>query len=183
MNSPSDGLSSDAAASARGRYGIGERFLSYLSATWCGSVPIVLGVFWTAGFIKLIQIFYPHLISTHRLVESVGALAAMCVGGIVDFALGVAFGRFLLRAMPPQLLGGTTRHQLAVVAVSLCAPLIGICIFFILLPLMEAIPLVAAILLGVRAGAFSIWDKPLILPALAGRALFLILWTIGAVGP
>jgi hypothetical protein len=133
----------------------------------------VLAVFWTAGFIKLIQIFYQHLISIHRLPEVAGAVTVVCVGGVVDFALGVAFGRFLLRAMPPRFLGETTRHQLAVVAVSVCAPLIGICIFFVLL----------AGTMGVVAGAREMWDKPLILAAVAGGVLFLILWTIGAVGP
>ena len=172
MSLTTDGGSLETASSARRGYGIGERFLSYVSATWCGSVPIVLAVFWTAGFIKLIQIFYRHLISIHRLPEFAGALTAVCVGGIVDFALGVAFGRFLLRAMPPRLLGETTRHQLAVVAVSVCVPLIGICIFFVLL--MEPIAVVTG---------RETWDKPLIWAAVAGGALFLILWTIGAVGP
>src|SRR5262245_18379667 len=98
MSVSSDGRSLETIIATRSGFSIGVRFLSYLSATWCGSLPIVLPVFWTAGFIKLIQVFYRPLISTPRLPEVAGAVTAVCVGGIVAFALGVAFGRFLLRA-------------------------------------------------------------------------------------
>jgi hypothetical protein len=175
MSPTTDGGSPETASSERRGYGIGARFLSYLSAAWCGLVPLVLAALWTAGFITLIQIFYPRLISTHRLPELVGALIAVCLGGIADFALGVAFGRFLLRAMPPYLLGGTRRRQLAIIAVSVCAPLVGIFILVMLL----------AGTLGVVAGARETtkWDEPLIFACVAGGALFVILWTIGAIGP
>jgi hypothetical protein len=135
----------------------------------------MLAGLWTAGFINLIPIFYPHLISTHRLPELAGALIALCLGGIVVFALGVAFGRFLLRAMPPYLVGGTRRRQVAIIAVSVCAPLIGI---FIFLPLIGAT-------LGVVAGAreTTTWDQPVIFAGVAVGALFFILWVAGAVGP
>jgi hypothetical protein len=135
----------------------------------------VLAALWTAGLITLIQIFYPRLISTHRLHEVVGALIAICLGGIADFALGVAFGRFLLRAMPPYLLGGTRRRQLAIIAVSVCAPLIGSFIFVMVL----------AATLGAVAGAQETptLDEPLIFAVVAGSMLFVVLWATGAIGP
>jgi hypothetical protein len=175
MGPPTDGRSPETANSARSGFSIGARFLSYLSATWCGSVPLLLAGLWTAGFINLIPGFCPHLISTHRLHELAVALIALCVGGIVVFALGVAFGRFLLRAMPPYLLGGTRRRQVAIIAVSVCSPLIGIFIFVMLL----------GVTLGIVAGAreTTTWDQPLIFAGVAVGALFFILWVAGAVGP
>jgi hypothetical protein len=134
----------------------------------------VLAALWTAGFINLIPVFYPHLISTRRLHEIAVALIALCLGGIVVFALGVAFGRFLLRAMPPYLLGGTWR-QVAIIAVSVCVPLIGIFIFGMLL----------SVTLGIVAAAreTTTWDQPLVFAGVAVGTLFFILWVAGAVGP
>ena len=124
MSPPTDGRSSETANSARSGFSIGARFLSYLSATWCGAVFLMLGALWT-GFISLIQT-YLHLISTTRALELAAALPAVCIGGILDFALGIAFGRFLLRTMPPHLLDRTRRRQLAIIAVAVFATLIGI---------------------------------------------------------
>lgn len=174
MSPPTDGRSPETTNSAQRGYGIGARFLSYLAATWCGLVPLVLVVFWTAGFITLIPSVYPRLIFIHRLPDLAGALVAVCLGGIVDFALGVAFGRFLLRAMPPYLLGGTRRRQLAIIAVSVCAPLIAIFILAML---------VGGTLGAVAAARETAWDEPLIFAGVAVGALFFILWIAGAVGP
>ena len=171
MSPATDGRSPETTNSAQRGYGIGARFLSYLAATWCGLAPLVLVVFWTVGFIILIPSVHPRLISIHRLPDLAGALVAVCLVGIIDFAFGVAFGRFLLRAMPPYLLGGTRRRQLAIIAVSVCAPLIAI--------------FICAMLVGGTLGVVAdtiTWDQPSIFAGVAVGALFFILWIAGAVG-
>jgi hypothetical protein len=114
MSSPSDGLSTDTATSARGGYGIVVRFLSFLSATWCGSVLLVLGAVCTANGGR-----------SFLSGDLVRGLVAGCLNGLFAFVLGIAFGRFLLRAVPPPLFGWARRRQVAIIAVALCVALIG----------------------------------------------------------
>ena len=172
MSLSSDGRSLETIVVAQRRYSIGARLLSYLSAMWCGYVLLVLAVIWTAGFISLVPTFYSE--STPRLAVIVGAPIALFAGSVVELALGVAFGRFLLRAMPPYLLSETTRRQLATIAVCICAPLTSIFIFAMLL---------SGTLGGVAAARNITWNEPLIFVTVAAGMLFVIVWSTGAVGP
>jgi hypothetical protein len=153
-------------------YSIGVRLLSYLSAIWCGSVLLVLPMLWITGFSSLIATLYPHLNSTHRFPTLAGALIVVCVGAICDFALGVAFGRFLLRAMPSQPLDRTKGRPLIIIALSVCAPLIGMFILVMFL-----------ILIGPDFANLRDLDEDSRFAGLAGGIFFIILWVIGAVGP
>jgi hypothetical protein len=201
MSPPTDGRSSETANSARSGFSIGARFLSYLSATWCGAVFLMLGALWT-GFISLIQT-YLHLISTTRALELAAALPAVCIGGILDFALGIAFGRFLLRTMPPHLLDRTRRRQLAIIAVAVFATLIGIyvslCSFW-MPPFVAAMTKLSPSQLDEIVHRFQrdapamtdLWPwqygsiaetSALLLAGAAESVLFAILWATGAVGP
>jgi hypothetical protein len=112
MKSPVDELNRETASSARGRFPIRVRFLSFLSATWCGSVILVLGAVLTANS--------GRSLSSGDLVRE---LTAEGLNGFFVFVLGIAFGRFLLRAVPPPLFGWARRRQVAIIAVALCVAL------------------------------------------------------------
>jgi hypothetical protein len=180
MGPPTDGRSPETANSARSGFSIGARFLSYLSATWCGSVLFVAGVLWVS-FVSLVQT-YLHLYSTTRAVELAGAVAAICIGGALDFVLGVAFGRFLLRAMPPRLVGETSRPQFVLIAVSICAGLVGsfisLCSFWM--------PPFAVVMTRLSPSQFSSIaerNAAVIQAVFAESVFFAVLWGTGAVGP
>ncbi len=112
----------EAANSARGIFPIRVRFASFLSATWCGLVLLVFGALWIANSGR-------NLLSARDVGELVAAVMSyLCFGGFFAFVLGVAFGRFLLRATPPHLMGRGKRRQIAIVAVALCTALSGFCI-------------------------------------------------------
>ena len=120
---PADASTPETASSAPGRYRIGARFLGYLSATWCGSVLFVIGTLFNASaggsFSEAVTV--PDDVATLK-----GMLLADCTFGLFSFVLGIAFGRFLLRAMPPHLLGRTRRRQLAIITVAIGAALIDL---------------------------------------------------------
>jgi len=166
MRPPVDKSNPEPAGSVRGGYGIGARLLSYLSATWCGSVLVVLEVLWIGFFVRLVPTFYP----AHTFPGFAGALIVLCVGAVCDFVLGVAFGRFLLRAMPPQPLDRTKGRHPIIIAIFVCALLIGILLWC----------------LNSAEGLFSWsyeWEQLVEDAAIAVGRLFVILWAIGAVGP
>jgi len=202
MSPSSDAWSPETANVVRNRYWIGERGLSYLSATWCGSVFLILGALWT-GSISLIQIYCLHLLSTHRVLVLASALAALCIGGVLNLALGVAFGRFLLRAIPPNLLDRTRRRQFAVIAVAVFATLIGVYVSFCSFWMPPFVAVVSKFSqsqiddtvhrFGQDAVAMTeLWPwqygsiaptSALIFAGSAESVLFAILWATGAVGP
>src|SRR5215831_6142719 len=169
MNPQADGRSSETASSLRGRYGITARFLSYLSTIWCGSVLCVLEVLWIGVFIYLIVTFSAH----DRLPSLASALIIVCVGAICDFVLGIAFGRFLLRAMPPQPFDRTKGHQLIIIAVFVCALLVSIfCLVWF-----------SNLIVAIFLFSEGTWYQASEDTAVAVGRLFVILWAIGAVGP
>src|SRR5262245_6299505 len=202
MSPPTDGRGFENANSARSGFSIGVRCLSCLSATWCGSVFLILGALWI-GSISLIQTYCLHFLSTHRALVLAGALAAVCIGGILYFALGVAFGRFLLRAMPPQLLDRTTGRQFAIIAVAVFATLIGVYVSFCsfwMPPFVATMSKLSPSQLDEilhrfqrdAAAMSDLWPwqygairetSALILAGAAESVLFAALWAIGAVGP
>ncbi|MBB6091338.1 hypothetical protein HNQ60_000184 [Povalibacter uvarum] len=166
MNVEADGRSSETASSLRGGYGTTARFLSYLSAIWCGFVLCVLEVLWIGVFIYLVVTFFP----LDELPSLAGAPVVMCVGAICNFALGIAFGRFLLRAMPPQPWDRTKIHQLIFV----CALLVGIfCLVWWF----------ADVIVTVFLFAEDVFPPAMEDAAVAVSRLFAILWAVGAVGP
>ena len=175
-----DESSPEIANPARGRYCIVVKFLSYLSATWCGSVLLGLGavsLLWSVrGICQALADYSGNIID-------LGTQLALYVGfaGLVVFACAVAFGRFLLRAMPPYLFGQTRRRQLVVVAVASCAALIGIFICFG--GVLAAGGVVRANQTAGYPGQMATLHRLVILAGLAGAALFTIVWATGAVGP
>jgi hypothetical protein len=202
MSPPTDGRSPETLNSAGSGYSIGARFLSYLSATWCGAVFLMLGTLWT-GSISLIQTYCLHFLSTHRVLVLASALAAVCIGGILNFALGVAFGRFLLRAMPPHLLDRTRRRQFVIIAVAVFATLIGVYVSLCSFWMPPFVAVMSKLLpsqfddivhrLGQDAAAMTdLWPwqygsigqtSALILAGAAESVLFAVLWATGALGP
>jgi hypothetical protein len=112
--------------------------------------------------------------------ELFGALIPVFIVGFFAFVLGIAFGRFLLRVMPPPLFGWAKRGQIAVISVSFAVALIG---FFILATLMSArVAIDDAKQTTDHPGAMTTSEAAVGL-ALAGSWLCTILWTTGAVGP
>jgi len=100
-----------------------------------------------------------------NLIGSVG------IGSFFVFVFAVAFGRFLLRAMPPNLSGQTRPRQLAIIAVALCGALIGFLIlnFFVVL---DAPNITGASDVGIISMVYVLCIAPAA-----------ILWAVGAVGP
>ena len=167
MRRPVDKSNPEPAGSVRGGYGIGARFLSYLAAIWCGCVLFVLEVLWIVVFVDQIPTAY----RTHTFLGFSGALILLCVGAVCQFVLGVAFGRFLLRAMPPQPLDSTKGRHPIIIAFFVCGLLTGI---FSLVWLVD-------IEIAVDSWAESEHGKED--AAKVVTVLFVIFWVIGAVGP
>ena len=165
MSPRPDGQRLETASSARRKYGIGTRFLSYLAAIWCGSVLFVLEVLWIVVFVDLIPTAY----RTHTFLGFSGALILLCVGTVCQFVLGVAFGRFLVRAMPPQPLDRTKGRHPIVIVLLVCALLTGSMVWLVDTEL------------AVNSWAESEHGKEDAAKVVA--LLFVILWIIGAVGP
>jgi len=144
-----------------------------------------------------------RLPSTHRALALASGLAAVCIGGILDFALGVAFGRFLLRALPPQLLDRTRSRRFAIIAVAVVATLTGIYVSFCsfwMPPTFATMSKLSPSQLDEIVHRFQrdaaaiadLWPwqygsieetSVLILAGAAESMLFAVLWAIGAVGP
>ena len=162
-----DGQTLKAATLAPRKYGIGTRFLSYLAAIWCGCVLLVLEVLSIVVFVDLIPTAY----RTHTFLGFSGALILLCAGAACQFALGVAFGRFLVRAMPPQPLDSTKGRRPIIIVFFVCGLLGGI---FSFVWLVDAE-------IAVYSWAESEYGKEEAAKVVA--VLFVILWVIGAVGP
>jgi hypothetical protein len=167
MRPATEGERVDAANSAQRKYGIGTRLLSYLAASWCGCVLFALELFWIVVFVYCIATAY----RTHAFLGFSGALILLCLGAVCQFVFGVAFGRFLVRAMPPQPLDSTKGRHPIIIAFFVCGLLAGIFSLAWLLNLE----------IGINSWAESEYDKEE-----AGKIvaiLFVIIWVIGAVGP
>ena len=104
----------------------------------------------------------------------------MLICGFFAFVLGIAFGRFLLRAIPPPLFGWARRRQIAIIAVSLAGAVIG---FFILAAFLCAVGLGNDKQTVTPPGGTATSEVVVLALALAGSALCTILWATGAVGP
>jgi hypothetical protein len=167
------------------RYRIGNRFLSYLSATWCGSMLLGLGAICTAA---LGQTLYKGLISIHDVYELCGYLFMSSIYAFFCLVFGIAFGRFLLRAIPPPILGQTGRRQFAIIiiiiATASCAAVIGIFAYF------QAANAVGEVdranqSAGYQGQMMATSNATGILKNTAAIAPFVIIciWVTGAVGP
>jgi hypothetical protein len=159
--------------------------LSYLSATWCGSVFLVLGsmlvVVSARGTYNAFAHDFPHNMGS----VLGGLIATIGLGGVLAFVLGVAFGRFLLRAIPPNFSSHSSRKRPAIAALALSGALtvfVLLVAFFILLSIFEARP-PAASETSIptsdddtrRAVQFGFYVISSALPA--------ILWATGVAGP
>lgn len=102
------------------RYESAIKILSYLSAAWCGIAIIVVGAFLICNIGILIcgTLLDPRA----RKLSVVGLVAPFIV-----LLLGVALGRFLLRALPPRLSERTRLGWYGTIgAIALCVVFIGV---------------------------------------------------------
>ena len=84
------------------RYTGATRVLSVLSAAWCGISLLAIGAVMTAVFSNALR--DSLLGSSQSEADLLGKLLVpVILGPLVALASGVAFGRFLLRALPPAM--------------------------------------------------------------------------------
>jgi hypothetical protein len=161
---------SDPILSNPGTSRITLRILTYLSATWCGFVFLFLGAVLT--FMCGRGIYRGVANEPHDVVELVfGTVLIHSIVGFLAFVLGVAFGRFLLRAIPPHLSGPTDRRRFAILALAVC---VGLGSFFMLILFLIVLELAQ---LRTPDGPARFW------PYLMFTGLPAMFWTAGAVGP
>ena len=181
MKPPVDELNRETVSSAQGRFPIRVKFLSLLSATLCGFVLLVLGAFclYNLGMVVFFGVS-PALSSSPDplglTLIVVAVMPLLLIWGFFAFCLGIAFGRFLLRVMPPPLFGLIRRRQIAAIAVSLGVTVIS---YLILTAVFRTLLFSAA---SPPEGTATS-DVVLLALALAGSAFCTIPWAIGAVGP
>lgn len=110
------------------------KVLSYLSAAWCGALLVVIGSMTTAVLGN--QVFGFLTKSSAIWAELVGqAFALVGMGYLIVLMPGLAFGRFLLRALPPNLSnqGRGQWHRAIIIAFLLSVPFVAVVIFMIVL--------------------------------------------------
>jgi len=104
--------------SAPRRYGVTTKLLSYLSGAWCGISLLAISASLTVSTGN--QLGKALLIAGDNPGHFVGKLVGVFIGGaLIVLGLGVASGRFLVRALPPTILNESRHSQPW--AVALCA--------------------------------------------------------------
>jgi len=151
--------------------------MSHLSAVWCGALLIVIGSMSTA--VLGTQVFRLLTESSANTGELVGQVWTMVGAGyLIVFIPGLAFGRFLLRACPPDYShqGPSPWHRPLFNALLLSIPFVAGVVFMIVLNSVEVTtnkdstagqPDQAAMFMGNLFTSISCF----------------LLWAIGAFGP
>lgn len=111
---------------ARHRYGSAIKLLSYLSAAWCAIAIIVVGTFLVSSIGSQVLETLGH--PDANIAEFAGELCGLgLVCGFIVLLLGLALGRFVLRAMPPRFLEGPRAGWFGTIrAIVLCVFLGGL---------------------------------------------------------
>jgi hypothetical protein len=80
------------------------KLLRILSATWCGASLWIMGLAFNASTTKAFSwVFYELRLG--GLGDAVADAVLLTGYGICSAVFGIAFGRFLVRSMPPSLTG------------------------------------------------------------------------------
>jgi hypothetical protein len=90
---------------AQRHYGVTTKLLSYFSGAMCGLSFLAISMVLTGSVGKMSSklLFDPVFNPVYDLYGILGTLIAVGIGGLVVLGLGVASGRFLLRALPPTI--------------------------------------------------------------------------------
>jgi hypothetical protein len=153
------------------------KVLSYVTAAWCGISLTLCGAVMTA---TLSSQTYTVLIDFGTDIgSSVGELSiSVFLGGLIVLALGVASGRFLLRAIPPQSSGQARRTRFQTLCVA-----IAICVAFMSLFILEVFVL-AFMAPNVHNSPSTPSDRGVTaVKNILVSIPFVFLWAIGAIGP
>lgn len=149
-----------------------HRLLSLLLATWCGLSLALLGIILAVGAGHGIYnaVLETAVLGTKGIPELVGALTVDAVLVFVALLFGVAFGRFLLRTLPPRL-SGARRPAAFLVVGALAVVTLALPVFLSVVVLLPSTDLPPAarpkliVLTWLRFGVLS------------------VVWLSGAVGP
>jgi len=156
----------------RRRHRVGIGALSFLSAAWCGLSLVMAGA--AMVVVSGTQLYKTLIATGDDASVHLGELWGIILfGAFVALVLGVAFGRYLLRVLPPRPWDqGFRRRVSALAAVPLC--IAYFCFFYI------AVILVALVETS-DSGPQN--DVAKIAPYLASSVPFALLWAGGVVGP
>lgn len=163
-------MATENSSTAQRGYGRGTRILSLLSATWCGIALVVAGACLTmSGGNEL----YTTLIAPWaNASEHAGEISAIILfSSFFVLVLGVAFGRFLVRVMPPQFSDRARLSRFKTLG------MIILCIGYFFLFY------VAVVVFAVVSASSSPNDAATSIRILAGSFPFAVFWLSGSIGP
>jgi hypothetical protein len=160
---------------AQRRYGVTTKLLSYFSAAWCGLSLLAIGIFCTGSAGKALRL--PTVYQWPETAEQIymalnspdfyGILGGAGIASLFVLGLGVAIGRFLLRALPPMIWDQGRRgwfwpvvFYIAFIGVYICGVLLFLAMDTDTLP-----------------AAFKMDPKTLLL-----GVPYVISWTVGVIG-
>jgi hypothetical protein len=158
---------------AQRHYGVTTKLLSYFSGASCGLSLLAISMFLTGAVGKVSSklLFDPVFNPVYDLYGILGTLIAVGIGGLFVLGLGIASGRFLLRALPPTIWdqGGrgwfwSVVFYIAFIGVYICGTLA------VLAMDTDSQPVVFA-------PVFAMEPKILLV-----GVLYIIVWTVGVIG-